>query len=581
VTAPTGDSTYGRLDGGNHPFIALTTKKLGNIRFASQFPGGDAGAKINAADADLGAIAGEIWVDQSIGSWSTQVTLNANHVLRFVQGGTYSATTGSLINIAGNNACVVGDERDITVLSTNQASGVMITVASAISGVVVRDIQLTRTVTASAQADGIQFGLTGSGVGQSQIRNIHIRKQDRGLVLGPTDYSVVENVISEQNQSQGFLLLNSSSSGQCQWSLKHCFAQMNGAEGFKILASSGPGSFTVGSYDDIGTFGNTGRGIAFYGLVGVPIGGIRIANSFFRADADSEIYLDTNGSLHRIQNTYTEAAGGSATGPTLSTPASNTGHGVEITANNNVVLLSGVYVNGNSRSGVSSSATHLVANGVVATNNGASATAGAATQSGIYIGAGTTATITGGKSGNTAGTSQKNGIGTAADILNVSGINLTNNATAAVASSVTLTNSVIAASTPAAPQNVGLINVSGAVPNSNFTTSSTTYVDVTGASATITTTGGDVQIWFSGPGHSATQEAQFTINNNGSDCSQLAVLTAGGQTNLPVSLVYRLAALTAGTYTLKLRAKVTSGGTLTMNFGSSAVGAFVVAELKH
>jgi len=127
----------------------------------------------------------------------------------------------------------------------------------------------------------------------------------------------------------------------------------------------------------------------------------------------------------------------------------------------------------------------------------------------------------------------------------------------------------------------GVINVSGAVPNSNFTTSSTTYVDVTCASATITTTGGDVLVWFSGPGHSATQEAQFTINNNGSDGSQLAVLTAGGQTNLPVSLVYRLAALAAGTYTLQLRAKVTSGGTLTMNFGSSAVGAFVVAEMKH
>src|SRR5882724_4076513 len=48
---------------GNNAF-----KNINTIRFADQFAGADCGAKINAADADLGAtINGEIWVNQNCG----------------------------------------------------------------------------------------------------------------------------------------------------------------------------------------------------------------------------------------------------------------------------------------------------------------------------------------------------------------------------------------------------------------------------------------------------------------------------------------------------------------------------------
>src|SRR6185312_7458058 len=59
VTAPTGDGTYLRIDGGNSPVTGLTTfsaglvsKKLNGIRFADQF------ATVNAALADLGGLPG-------------------------------------------------------------------------------------------------------------------------------------------------------------------------------------------------------------------------------------------------------------------------------------------------------------------------------------------------------------------------------------------------------------------------------------------------------------------------------------------------------------------------------------------
>jgi hypothetical protein len=75
-------------------------RNLNNIRFADQYAGTDCGAKINAADTDLGSSAGEIWVNQLCALTSreltitTPVALSAGHVLRFVQGGTYSMSAG-------------------------------------------------------------------------------------------------------------------------------------------------------------------------------------------------------------------------------------------------------------------------------------------------------------------------------------------------------------------------------------------------------------------------------------------------------------------------------------------------------
>ncbi len=65
-------------------------QNLENVRYADRFSGADCGAKINAADAALGASHGEIWVNQLCGSnWSTTVRLGSGHTLRFIQGGQY------------------------------------------------------------------------------------------------------------------------------------------------------------------------------------------------------------------------------------------------------------------------------------------------------------------------------------------------------------------------------------------------------------------------------------------------------------------------------------------------------------
>jgi hypothetical protein len=111
----------------------ITVAILKTIRFASQFPGRDCGAKIMAADADLGNSAGEIWVDQTCGTqWSTPVNLSSNRTLRFSQGGTYQATAGSITQMLSaqgtstvhkTNVHIIGDGIGSTYLQAPSNGG--------------------------------------------------------------------------------------------------------------------------------------------------------------------------------------------------------------------------------------------------------------------------------------------------------------------------------------------------------------------------------------------------------------------------------------------------------------------------
>ncbi len=75
-------------------FTDAQTRGRQSTRVANNFPGGDLGAKINAADRDLGASPGEILV-KSGGTISTQVIISPGHTLRF-SAGTYTLGTALL-----------------------------------------------------------------------------------------------------------------------------------------------------------------------------------------------------------------------------------------------------------------------------------------------------------------------------------------------------------------------------------------------------------------------------------------------------------------------------------------------------
>lgn len=109
------------------PFVGKrqTVGNLNNIRFADQYPGSDCGAKINAADTEIGSAAGEIWVNNECGlTWSTPVNLSSGHVLRFGQGGTYSLSGG--ITMAGNSMLT----GVTSAMATNTTPAVMLQMAN-------------------------------------------------------------------------------------------------------------------------------------------------------------------------------------------------------------------------------------------------------------------------------------------------------------------------------------------------------------------------------------------------------------------------------------------------------------------
>jgi hypothetical protein len=84
---------------------SLNVNRFENIRFADQFAGADLGAKINAADADLGLKGGEIWINRNAGTTiSTAVSLRNN--LRFIEMGTWNVS--ATITIAHGGIGIFG-----------------------------------------------------------------------------------------------------------------------------------------------------------------------------------------------------------------------------------------------------------------------------------------------------------------------------------------------------------------------------------------------------------------------------------------------------------------------------------------
>jgi len=95
-------------------------------RVANNFPGGDLGAKINAADKDLGNRPGEIQVRNG-GTISTQVVLSSGHTLRFAPG-TYRLTTELLWEgafLLHSNTSVIGSGWDTIIVEPPQTGWIV------------------------------------------------------------------------------------------------------------------------------------------------------------------------------------------------------------------------------------------------------------------------------------------------------------------------------------------------------------------------------------------------------------------------------------------------------------------------
>lgn len=358
---------------------------------------------------------------QGAAAWSKSV---------YIPPGTYLISGTITVTLDGQRW--YGDGFNAAIVKSNSTTLPMFTITEFLNNTVLESFRLTRSVTATSGANGID--LTNKVVGQTRFQFLLVEKQWDGFALSSTDWSEVLDCIAQQNINNGIYVRNkntaAATSTACQWNITNTLAQMNGARGFFYQSQSGPSGMIVGPLKMCATFANSGVGVGFLGSVGVPIYDARVLGGFYGSDANSAIYVDTYGDQHLIQNCFLERTGRDATGPTLTTAASGTGSGLEVTTNNTGVIVNNVHAYENSLDGIALSATSSVVSGCRCDNNGQAASAGR--RNGIYIVAGR-ASITGVRCGNTSGTAQSYGV-RIADGANVAiaGADLTGNGVSAL-----------------------------------------------------------------------------------------------------------------------------------------------------
>jgi hypothetical protein len=284
--------------------------------------------------------------------------------------GNYLASNSLYITRDGTH--IIGAGRNATRIVSNSSTAQVISLATNVMSVVIEHLTLDRNLTATNGADGI------SAPGYVQfcrLSNLIVQNQWKGLHLGPTGYSYIDNVVSMLNLDDGFYWTNTASNGGLQWSLNNCLSSQNGGHGFSIFAAPGPTAINLGEIVNCSTYANVGTGFAAVGLPDCPIEGVRLTEGFFGSDNNDEIYLDTYGGDHKIIGVYTELAGTSSAGPTLSTPPTHVGAGFFFTPNNTDVACSNCHAEGHSNSGFNTSSREVQFNACIAINNGASTTA--------------------------------------------------------------------------------------------------------------------------------------------------------------------------------------------------------------
>lgn len=120
--------------------------------------------------------------------------------------------------------------------------------------------------------------------------------------------------------------------------------------------------------------------------------------------------------------------------------------------------------------------------------------------------------------------------------------------------------------------------------NTTFATGSTSFVDITGLSFSMTVTGGDLIIFFeTSRAAYGTDGGNVTIgvNINGTDYQMLSRnLLAGNGTGSFIASVIALPGIPAGTYTIKGRQKSTNGNNCTIGSNPGQIR-LVVVELKR
>lgn len=258
--------------------------------------------------------------------------------------------------------------------------------------------------------DGIQF-LGTSSVDRPTFRHVKANFNYNGFALGPVSKGTTIDVLSERNQNHGFVYLFSASRVVMQWSHSNTYSLQNLNDGFHLANTTGvqqtcPQWVATTAYGN----GQYGWNVTASSPSGIGVCWFNGVNA--STNNNSGIRLDTGAGArsHNIAGfCFSELSGelndGGAGGTGVvvgwnTTPTnSGVGHGIEITANNDLggapnINVSSCVLANNAWSGISVLTNNVTLTGITTFSNG-HAVAGSGKQAGLAIGANNT-TVSGG-----------------------------------------------------------------------------------------------------------------------------------------------------------------------------------------
>ncbi|WDA37871.1 hypothetical protein [Sphingobium sp. YC-XJ3] len=330
----------------------------------------------------------------------------------------------SSIAMSTANQCLKGPGKNGAEIRIRSTTASAITLANGVAGYGVSGFKITRTGTPVANADGVRcLGTTDN----STLEDLWIEGHWDGLSIGTCDTGHIRKLRLRANLNHGVIQTNSAAYGPSQWDVDDVLCDRNAVDGWRIAVTTGPAGLITGQMRNLRSFANSGWGLNLLGNSTTGIYDLRLSDAFMGSDGQGSVNLDSHGGKQRLSGFF-ERNGRDATGPTVSTPASGIGVGINITAANTDVNIYGSMIDDNAYDGIAHSGAILTVTGCHIYNNGFAGVAGR--RNGILSYSGRLI-ASGNAIKNTAGSSQLYGIAAGHDDVVLTGNDLVGNATGA------------------------------------------------------------------------------------------------------------------------------------------------------
>lgn len=288
------------------------------------------------------------------------------------------------IYVNNSSTRLLGSGRGHVILRTHSA-GHAIVVATGLAYVEFRDFRLTRQgVPTTANQNGIHFvGLTE----RAHLENVNSEGHWNNFRLCATSLSRCNSIFSDNAYGHGIHQTNEDAvAAGMQWEMNFPFIQRSNGYGHYISSTFGT-TANIATVRGWWSFANKLGGVYVLGQVTHPINGCRWIDGFSGEEGGDSMRIDSYGTVDiQISGIQTEINGTLPCGVNNTTPPTNAGRGITITANNTYVSIIGCSALGHSYSGiVNSCPRYQICNNFIRANGKANL---AANQIGIHLAGG-------------------------------------------------------------------------------------------------------------------------------------------------------------------------------------------------